>query len=130
MNNPLNFSDDSNDKLSQLSKILGHHSQKFATIAHLNNDYVANYLIGFLREGDLRLLQEKEYLRSLMNGLIALKWQEIHQINYEISYAKLYYTNPETQSEFDTVLQELMLLSNMSEADNWVHGWESAKNRL
>ena len=44
----------------------------------------------------------------MMNGLISLKWQHIHDINYEISYAELHDKNPITQEEFDAILQELL----------------------
>jgi len=111
-------SEESNRKQFELSKILGHHSEKFAKIAHSNNDFVANYLIGFLGEGDLMLLQEKEYLRDLVNGIVALKWQFLHGINYEISYAKLHDTIPTTQLEFNAVLNELLLLPKMGDSKN------------
>lgn len=69
-------------------------------------------------EGDLRLLQEKKYLQDMMNGLIALKWQHIHDINYEISYAEIHDRNPTTQEEFDTLLSELLLLPRISDTQN------------
>lgn len=82
--------------------------EEFAKKALSNNDYVASYLIGFLDEGDLRLLQETEYLQSIMNGMVAMKWQVFHGINFVISYAKLYETNPKTQEEFDALLKTLL----------------------
>lgn len=118
MHNQSNPLDGPSKHLFELSKLLGHTSEKFAKIAHLKNDYVANYLIGFLGEGDLTLLQEKEYLQDMMNGLIALKWQYIHDISYEVAYAKLHDTNPTTQVEFDTVLRELLILPKISDAQN------------
>lgn len=118
MHNQSNPSDGPSKHLNELSKLLGHTSEKFAKIAHLKNDYVANYLIGFLGESDLRMLQEKEYLQDMMNGLIALKWQYIHDISYEVSYAKLHDSSPATQAEFDTVLRELLLLPKISDAQN------------
>ncbi|MFN8347749.1 MAG: hypothetical protein U0X91_22280 [Spirosomataceae bacterium] len=118
MHNQSNPSDGQNKNLFELFKLLGHTSEKFAKIAHLKNDYVANYLIGFLGEGDLRLLQEQEYLQIMMNGLIALKWQLMHNISYEITYAKLHDTNPTTQLEFDTVLKELLLLPKIGDGQN------------
>lgn len=110
MHNQSDPSEEPDKKLYELSKILGHSSTKFAEIAHLKNDYIANYLIGFLGEADLRLLQEKKYLKDMINGLVSLKWQYIHDINYEISYAELHDKNPTTQEEFDAVLQELLIL--------------------
>ncbi len=110
--------DEANRQLFELSEMLGHHSEKFARIAHLNNDFVANYLIGFLGEGDLRLLQEKEYLPTMVNGLVALKWLFLHNINFEISYAKLHDTNPLTQVEFDVVLADLLWLPKIGESGN------------
>jgi len=118
MHNQSNPSDLPGEHLNELSKLLGHTSEKFAKIAHLKNDYVANYLIGFLGESDLRMLQEKEYLQDMMNGLIALKWQYIHDISYEVSYAKLHDSSPATQAEFDAVLRELLLLPKISVAQN------------
>lgn len=104
-------SDETNNKLNDLSKLLGHHSNAFAKIAHLDNDFVANYLIGFLGEADLRLLQEPSYLQALMNGIVALKWHSIHNINYEISYAVLHQQNPTSQPEFDAILNELLRIT-------------------
>ena len=107
MLNQTNSEDEPQKKPYELSKFSGHSSEEFARKALLNNDYVANYLIGFLGEGDLRLLQETEYLQNIMNALIALKWQLFHHINFEFSYAKLHDSNPNTQQEFDTLLKEL-----------------------
>lgn len=106
-----NSSDEPGKDLNYLSKLLGHHSEEFAKIAHLDNDFVANYLIGFLSEGDLRLLQEPSYLKGLLNGIVALKWHSVHNINYEISYAVLHRRNPASQPEFDIILNELLLLT-------------------
>ncbi len=110
MQDQSNPSEESNRKQFELSKILGHHSEKFAKIAHSNNDFVANYLIGFLSESDLRLLQEKEYLKDILHGMVALKWQLVHEVNYEFSYAKLHELTPITQPEFNELLKELLLL--------------------
>jgi hypothetical protein len=118
MHNQSNPSDGPGKHLFELSSLLGHTSEKFAKIAHLKNDYVANYLIGFLGEGDLRLLQGREYLQDMMNGLIALKWQYIHDISYEVAYAKLHDTKPATQSEFDAVLKELLILPKIGDGQN------------
>ncbi|WP_428659848.1 hypothetical protein [Runella sp.] len=118
MQNRSTHSEDLNRKKNELAKLLGHHSEEFARIAHSNNDFVANYLLGFLGEGDLRLLQENEYLQDLANGLVALKWQFIHGINHEISYAKLHTTLPTTQLEFNAVLNELLLLTKTGDSNN------------
>jgi hypothetical protein len=102
--NPLN---NSIKKMVEIIRVLGHLSQEFAEIAHLKNNFVTNYLIGSLGEGGLILLQEKEYLQKIMNGIIATKWQVFYDIDYEISYAKLYDNNPTTQEEFDALLRSL-----------------------
>jgi hypothetical protein len=113
-NNP----DESRKDLRDLSKLLGHHSEEFAKIAHLDKDFVANYLIGFLSEGDLRLLQEPSYLKGLLNGIVALKWHSVHNINYEISYAVLHQRNPASQPEFDIILNELLLLTKSTDSES------------
>ncbi|MFN8349701.1 MAG: hypothetical protein U0X91_32170 [Spirosomataceae bacterium] len=113
-----NSEDDERKKLSELSKLLGQSSEKFAKIAHSKNDFLANYLIGLLKEEDMRLLQDSKYLKPIMDAIVALKWQSLYQIHYEISYAKLHDTNPQTQQEFDAVLQELMLLPKIGDGSN------------
>lgn len=118
MSDQSNSEEEQRKKLAELSKILGHNSEKFAKIAHSGNDFVANYLIGLLKEEDMRLLQEVNYLKHIVDAIVALKWQRLYQIHYEISYAKLHDVNPKTQAEFDAVLQELLLLPKIGDGNN------------
>jgi hypothetical protein len=108
MSDQTNSEDESSKKIIELSNRWEHNLEDFARKSLLNNDYVASYLIGFLGEGDLRLLQEKEYLQNIMNGMVSMKWQVLHGIDFEISYSKLYDTNPTTQEEFDALLKTLL----------------------
>jgi hypothetical protein len=46
------------------------------------------------------------HLQALMNGIAALKWHSVPNINYEISYAALHQKKPVAQSEFDDILKK------------------------
>lgn len=95
-------------KITELLKSLDPNSEEFAKTFLLKNDDIANYLTGFLAESDIKLLQDPSHLRNLKHGVIAMKWQSLHNIDFKISYSKLYETQPNSQPEFDIILKALL----------------------